>query len=64
MDVDDDDFKKKSEPLQAVLKEDLYDYSVDELEDRVADLKAEITRTENEIKAKGSSMSAAEAAFK
>ena len=64
MDTDDEDVKKKSEPLQAIIKEDLYDYSVDELEDRVASLKEEIARTTKEMKAKGSSLSAAEAAFK
>ncbi len=64
MDIDDEDFKKKSEPMQAMLKEDLYDYSVDELEDRVTALREEIARTTNEIKSKDSSLSAAEDAFK
>lgn len=63
MDFDDLPVKKDT-PLTAVEKEDLSTISVDELEDRVERLKAEIARTEGEINAKGSSRAAAEAFFK
>lgn len=55
---------KKDTPITAVEKEDLSTISVEELEDRIERLTAEIDRTQTEIKAKQSSRSAAEAFFK
>ncbi|MFC3052711.1 DUF1192 domain-containing protein [Kordiimonas pumila] len=55
---------KKDTPINMVEKEDLSTYSENELSERTARLKAEILRTEQEIKAKQSSKSAAEAFFK
>ena len=43
---------------------DLTDMSVDEIEDYIGDLKAEITRAEVDIKTKKASANAAEAFFK
>ncbi len=63
MDFDDLPLKKDT-PLTAVEKEDLSAISAGELEDRISRLKAEISRTETEIRAKQSSKSAAEAFFK
>lgn len=63
MDFDDLPVKKDT-PLTAVEKEDLSTTSLDELQERVHRLKAEIERTEVEITAKGSSRAAAEAFFK
>lgn len=55
---------KKATPLTAVEKEDLSTISADELTERVVRLKAEITRTETEIRAKQASKAAADAFFK
>ena len=44
--------------------QDLSLLSVDELDERIAQLKAEILRLENELKAKGSTKLAAEALFR
>ncbi len=63
MDFDDLPIKKDS-PVTAVEKEDLSTISVDELEDRIERLSAEIERTKKEIDAKKGSRSAAEAFFK
>ncbi len=61
MDTDDlDDAKKKPEWAQ----EDLSTFSISELEERVAALKAEIERCEALMKSKESSMAAADAVFK
>ena len=63
MDFDDLPMKKDT-PVTAREKEDLSTYSVDELDDRLERLKAEITRTEENRKAKGASRAAADAFFK
>ncbi|MBL4639424.1 MAG: DUF1192 domain-containing protein [Kordiimonadaceae bacterium] len=63
MDFDDLPTKKAS-PVTAVEKEDLSSISVDELEDRIVRLEAEVERTKAEIKAKQGSLNAAEAFFK
>lgn len=55
---------KKTGPLTDVEKEDLSTISVDELEERVERLTAEIERTKSEISAKNASRSAADAFFK
>ncbi len=55
--------KKKNEPTAALEKEDLSEASVDQLEERIAILKAEISRTEQEIVAKKASRAAADAFF-
>lgn len=63
MDIDDLP-RKKTGPLKDLETEDLSVMSVDELQERVDRLSAEITRTKTEIEAKGTSRSAAEAFFK
>ena len=63
MDFDDLPTKKDS-PVTDVEKEDLSTISVDELEERIERLTAEIERTKKEIEAKKGSRSAAEAFFK
>ncbi|GHF20235.1 hypothetical protein GCM10017044_13800 [Kordiimonas sediminis] len=63
--MDDDDLPmRKDSPLSAVEKEDLYDYSVAELEDRIHRLECEIARTKADMAGKSNSMAAAEALFK
>ncbi|UTW59710.1 DUF1192 family protein [Kordiimonas sp. SCSIO 12603] len=63
MDFDDLPLKKDT-PTAALEKEDLSEASVDQLEERITVLKIEITRTEEEIKAKKASRAAADAFFK
>ncbi len=63
MDFDDLPTKKPS-LLTDLEKEDLSTISVDELEDRIDRLGAEISRTKQEISAKKHSRSAADAFFK
>ncbi len=63
MDFDDLPIKKDT-PMTAVEREDLSAISVDELEDRVERLMAEVDRTQKEIKAKKASKAAASAFFK
>ena len=58
----DDDLPKKPKGVQ--LGEDLSTLSVDELTERVEDLKAEIVRVEEAIAAKKGSQAAADAFFK
>ena len=60
--VFDDDLqpKKKTEKVYRVLD----DLSVEELEEYIAEMRAEITRVEAEIKAKTKHRSAADALFK
>lgn len=55
---------KKTGPLSDLEKEDLSTISVDELQERIDRLSAEIERTKTEVSAKGASRSAAEAFFK
>lgn len=64
MTYDDDTPIKKTGPLTDVEREDLSTISKEELEERVARLKAEIARTEHEIVAKQASRAAADAFFK
>ena len=49
---------------EAVVGADISRLSVDEIEQRIADLKAEIARLETALKAKLASRAAADAAFK
>lgn len=63
MDLD-DLLRKKTGPLTDLETEDLSTISVEELEDRISRLKAEIVRTETEITAKQASRAAADAFFK
>lgn len=63
MDLDDLP-KKKDTPVDALEAENLDDYSVDELKERIKVLKREIERTEQDLKAKDASKAAAEAVFK
>ena len=50
--------------LDGLIKQDLSDLSVDDLKERIANLRAEITRCEALIEARGSSLAAAESLFK
>lgn len=50
--------------LGYLAKQDLYDMAVGDLEERIAALKAEISRCEATIKERGSTMSEAEKLFK
>jgi len=50
--------------LQKIGKEDLYDMSVVDLEERIASLKAEIIRCEAAVEARTDTKSAAEELFK
>ena len=54
----------RGEALSLALREDLELYSVDDLEERVSLLRAEIARTEGQIDRKKASKSAADAIFK
>ncbi len=54
----------RGEALSLALREDLELYSVDDLEERVGLLRAEIARTEAQIEKKRASKSAADAFFK
>jgi len=53
-----------SAPLVLMLKEELHVHSVESLQERLKALKAEISRTEAEIKNKGSARLTAEDVFK
>jgi uncharacterized small protein (DUF1192 family) len=61
---DDDLPLKKGSPLEAVVREDLDPLSLEQLEERIAVLEAEIIRAQADIKRKSTHMSAAEALFK
>ncbi|MCB1382702.1 MAG: DUF1192 domain-containing protein [Notoacmeibacter sp.] len=50
-------------PVTHAIGQDLSDLSVDELQHRIGLLESEIARLAAEVKAKGSSLSAAEALF-
>lgn len=63
MDLDDLP-QKKTGPLTDLEKEDLSTISVDELEERVQRLTAEIERVKAEIQSKQASRAAADAFFK
>jgi uncharacterized small protein (DUF1192 family) len=54
----------RGEALSLALREDLELYSVDDLEERVGLLQAEIARTQAQIERKRASKSAADAFFK
>ena len=64
MDVDDLFPSKPDDPLVALGKQDLDPMSVDELEERIANLKAEIERVEAHMQRAQSHRSAAEELFK
>ncbi len=50
--------------LDEFLRQDLGDFSIEDLEDRIEDLRSEIKRCETEIEAKKASLKGAEAFFK
>lgn len=56
--------RKRGAALGELAREDLEVYAVEELEDRIADLKAEIARTEARLEKKRSGRSAADSLFK
>ena len=63
--MDDDLPKDKPDPaLSRILKEDLYELSVGDLEGRIESLKAEIARCEKAIESRGDTKSEAEKIFK
>jgi len=59
----DDAPRKKTGPLRDLELEDLSTISADELQERIERMQAEISRTQDEIKAKQSSRAAADAFF-
>lgn len=61
---DDDLPLKKGSALDAVVREDLDPLSLEQLEERITVLEAEILRVQADIKRKSTHMSAAEALFK
>ena len=64
MDLDDLFPSKPDDPLVALAKQDLDPLSVDELEERIAALKAEIARVEAHMRRVQAHRSAAEELFK
>lgn len=64
MDLDDLFPSKPDDPLVALGKQDLDPFSVDELQERIAILKAEIERVESHMQRAQSHRSAAEELFK
>lgn len=61
---DEDLPRKPTDALTALVKEDLDPLSVDQLEERIETLQAEIERTKGDIARKTQHRSAAEALFK
>ena len=59
-----DDFEKKIQPLDQLIKEDLDQLSIEELEERINLLNTEIDRSSSKIKSKNSSKASAESFFK
>ncbi len=59
-----DDFKKKIQPLDQLIKEDLDQLSIEELEERINLLNIEVDRCSSKIKLKNSSKASAESFFK
>lgn len=64
MDLDDLLPRRKDDPLGALSKQDLDPLSVEELEERIAALEAEIARTRAKLEGARSFRSAADALFK
>ena len=62
--MDDEDDFKPGEPIVEIGREDLDPLSLDELDKRVARLRAEIARVEAHKAGKSSHLSAADALFK
>lgn len=61
---DDNEPRRRTDSLSALLKEDLSLLGLEELEDRITALEGEIARVRNLLDSKRGSMSAAEALFK
>ena len=59
-----DDFEKKIQPLDQLIKEDLDQLSIEELEERINLLNIEVDRCSSKIKSKNSSKVSAESFFK
>ena len=59
-----DDFEKKIQHLDQLIKEDLDQLSIEELEERINLLSIEVDRCSSKIKSKNSSMASAESLFK
>ena len=62
--MDDDDDFKPGDPIVEIGKEDLDPLSLEELDKRIARLKAEIARTEAHKAGKSTHLSAADALFR
>ena len=63
--MDDEPLSEKPDmTLSYLAKQDLYDLSVGDLEERIASLKTEITRCEDQLKSRGDSRSEADKLFK
>jgi uncharacterized small protein (DUF1192 family) len=59
-----DDFEKKIQHLDQLIKEDLDQLSIEELEERINLLNIEVDRCSSKIKLKNSSKTSAESFFK
>ena len=59
-----DDFEKKIQPLDQLIKEDLDQLSIEELEERINLLNIEVDRCSSKIKSKNISKASAESFFK
>lgn len=64
MDIDDMLPRRKNDPLDALVREDLDRLSVDELQSRIAALQAEVERTRAKLAGATSFRSAADALFR
>lgn len=64
MDIDENLPLRGTEPLKQLLREDLDPLSIDELKERIEQLKSEIARCESKINAASSHRSAADALFR
>lgn len=64
MDMDENLPRKADDPLAALMRQDLDPFSVDELQERVAALEAEISRTKKKIEYAVNHKASAEALFK
>ena len=64
MDIEDAPRKKPDLTLASLGKDDLYEMSVADLQERIESLRAEISRCEDAIKNRGDTRAAAENLFK
>lgn len=62
--MDTDDLEPRQGQTAALSKQDLSNFSIEDLKERIAELKAEITRCESLIESKQGSRQDAESVFK